>query len=126
MAQLFSLGIMTTPTPMFACFAGNRPPELDAIIYVIVGTWITALALGCINFILICLTGDRRFKTVHFSSFAVYAAATAAMYFRLIPDALIFLFWVIGLGVPPVAIAHFVVLLRARRRFHNGKAEDAQ
>ena len=91
--------------------------------YVVVGSWILTLALGCANFVLICLTGDRSFKTVHFCCFAAYAAAASAMSFGLLPDGAIIPALAIGFGVPVAVIVHFVIILCARRSF---RLEDAR
>ena len=117
------LGIMTPPIPMFACFAGSHSRELETIIFVVVGSWIVTLALGCANFVLICLTGDRRFKAAHFTCFAAYGAAASAMSFGLLPDGAIILALAIGFGVPAAVIVHFVTLIYARRRT---RLEDAR
>ncbi len=119
-------GIMTTATPMFACFAGSGSKEFQTFIYVILGCWIATLALGCANFVLTCLTGDIGFKTFHFTWFAIYAAAVAAMYFGLLPDAFAILAVPLAFGVPVLVGVHFVTLLRERQRFRiSGEERDS-
>lgn len=81
------------------------------------GCWRTTIALGLVNCFLICLTGDRRFKKVHFSWLCAYAGAASFVF----PNRSWMLF--------PTSIVHqprhFGVLIRARRRFRSRRKVDS-
>jgi hypothetical protein len=100
--------------PLLACFSGSYGRGLHTIIYVIIGCWIITLTLGCVNFILICLKGDRCFQLLHFSWFTIYAGALAALRWPVIPDNLMAIASAFGLGIPICVAIHFVALLRKR------------
>src|SRR5215213_5167622 len=96
--------------PMLACFAGSASHEFATLAYMVVGTWIGTLALGVVNFALVCANGDARFKKVHFSWFAGYALAVAGLFVGWLDAGVVFAL-VLGIGIPIAVGVHFVALL---------------
>ena len=124
MVGLYAFPIMNAISPIFACFAGNGGGQIRTILYVFITIGYAILALGCVNLVLVCITGNLRFKVVNFAWFAGYAAAVLLMrfdseFFDSTPDRYA-LFVLLIMSVPIAVIWHFIHLLRARKRSHRG------
>jgi hypothetical protein len=116
---------MSVTAPILACMAGSDDREVDALIYAFIGVLIAILSLGCINFVLICITGDWRFKAAHFGWFVGYTFAVIILHFG--PEVFgqtFALTMILALCVPIAVISQFVFLLRARRRFRSRGCDD--
>jgi hypothetical protein len=111
---------MIMPLPLFACLAGNGSRELEHLLYVIIAIWFSILALACVNLVLICITGNRRFKMIHLTYFTGYASA--ALYMRYGAELFSLPFvptMILGVSIPIAVIYHFFYLLWKRDRLHS-------
>ena len=110
---------------MLACLAGNGSRELEHFIYIIITIWFSILALGCVNLVLICITGNQRFKLVHFGCFAGYAAAV--LFVRYGAELLNLGFaptLILGVCIPIAVIYHFLYLLWKRDKLRSKQDAD--